>query len=89
MHSLWHSLGVGLVMADLALSLSGLRLTHRRGRLLNSPNIPRRNKNILRWNSGSLHPEFTRTQPTACQSEPAKKNVSGLNVGRTNLVEAN
>ena len=21
----------------------------------------------------SLHPEFTRTQPTACQSEPAKK----------------
>ena len=69
-------------MADLALSLSGLRLTHRRGRLLNRPDI-------LRRNSGSLHPEFTRTQPTACQSEPAKKNVSGLNVGRTNLVEAN
>ena len=51
MHSLW----VGLVMADLALSLSGLRLTHRRGRLLNRPNILRRNKNILRRNSGSLH----------------------------------
>ena len=31
--------------------------------------------------------EFTRTQPTACQSEPAKKNVSGLKVGRTNLVK--
>ena len=74
-------------MADLALSLSGLRLTHRRGRLLNRPNILRWNKNILRRNSGSLHPEFT--QPTACQSEPAKKNVSGLNVGITNLVEAN
>ena len=25
----------------------------------------------------------------AGQSEPAKNNVSGLNVGRTNLVEAN
>ena len=71
MHSLWHSLGVGLVMADLALSLSGLRLTHRRGRLLNRPNI-------LRRNSGSLHPEFTRTQPTACQSEPAEKMLADL-----------
>ena len=76
-------------MADLTLSLSGLRLTHRRGRLLNRPNILRRNKNILRRNTGSLHPEFTCTQPTACQSEPAEKKVSGLNVGRTNLVEAN
>ena len=89
MHSLWHSLGVGLAMADLALSLSGLRLTHRRGRLLNRPNILRRNKK---------HPqaelrEFTPWVYVYSANEKVvsrrKKNVSGLNVGRTNLVEAN
>ena len=26
----------------------------------------------------SLHPEFTRTQPTACQSEPAEKMLADL-----------